>query len=165
MGSQLFQNQKMEAAWSELKEAVKLLLADTSSPQASQCHANDNLKEKQKKFFEAALASAHGPAEEMLAIRYVHMKAMQINLSIKRALFATHPFIDAGTLADAEKMMAKSELDYVEELLHTHTAASTLQKRWRRIRIKRLRIRTPSYSDSDSENEEENSGERAPIGY
>ena len=161
MDSQLFQRPRVDAAWHELKEAVKLRLAEISSPHASQWDSKTYLKEKQTEFLEATLASVATAAEQILAIRYVHLKAMQINLAIERALFETYPFMDAGNLADAEHKMAKSEKDYFEELNEIQSAASKLQKKWRRIRVKRLRIRTPSQSDEDEDTL--NSGERAPI--
>ena len=162
MGSQLFQSPRASLAWHELKEAVKRRLTEISSPHASQWDSKADLKEKQAEFLEAIVSSVPTAAEQMLAIRYVHLKAMQINLAIERALFKSYPFIDVTNLADAELKMAKSELDYMEELNEVQSAASTLQKKWRRSRVKRLRIRTPSQS-SDDEEEEINSGQRAPI--
>ena len=161
MGSQFFQSPRASLAWHELKEAAKLGLMDISSPYATQWDSKAYLKEKQKEFLEAILASAPTAAEQMLAIRYVHLKAMQINLAIERAIFETYPFIDVSRLADAELKMVKSEQDYLDELNEIQAAASTLQNKWRRSRVKKLRIRTPS--QSSEEEEELNSGEMAPI--
>jgi len=163
MESQFFQSPRASFAWEELKEAVKLRLTEISSPYPSQWDSKAYLKEKQAEFLEAIVSSVPTAAEQMLAIRYVHLKGMQINLAIERALFKNHPFIDVTNLADAELKMAKSEMDYMEEFNEVHSAASTLQKKWRRSRVKRLRIRTPSQSSDDDEEEEMNSGQRAPI--
>jgi len=149
----LFSTPRVELAWHELVEAVKIRISASldKSGYVSQWSSLESFDERMKEFKDASIAAAKSYAEETLALRHAWVKEAHIELAVAKAIGDDPEHLDYLV----EKVIS-AEDEFIDELNSIHSAAKKVQTKWRLRMKKNLRIRIPPHSDDVG------SGEAAP---